>query len=148
MISNNSSELDKINSDAGVGGKVQILCIIAGLLIGFFVFRGFAGGGEDNWIKDSKGIYIPQGYPSSVPDGVKAQHDSLDCALKLYISQKPANGYNSECLGVCGDYAVDVVHTPKNANDNKQENQCSAYLDGQVKSFIEIDGNGNVVKIG
>lgn len=147
MISNNSSELDKINSDAGVGGKVQILCIIAGLLIGFFVFRGFAGGGEDNWIKDSKGVYVPHGMPGSVPENVKAQHDSMDCALKLYITQKPENGYNSECLGVCGNYAVDIVHVPRNTDDDLKENQCSAYLDGQVKSFIEVDGKGNVVRI-
>lgn len=150
MISNNVSELDKITSEkdkTGIGGRVQVLCIIAGLLIGFFIFRGFVSSGNDNWIKDSKGVYVPQGYPSNIPNNVKEQHDDLDCALRLYTNKTPMEGYNSTCLGVCGNYAVDVLNTQRNADDTKKENQCLSYLDGQVKSLIELDGSGNVVRI-
>ena len=146
-----ASEIDRIDSDYGkesIGGKMQVLFIVVGILIGFFILRGFVGGGEDNWIKDSKGVYVPHGHPKSVPAEVKTQHDAIDCALKLYMTQKPVNGYNSECLGLCKDYAVDVVHVPRNAEDDKSENQCLSFIEGQVDNFIELDSSGNVVKIG
>ena len=64
------------------------------------------------------------------------------------MAQKSEKVYNSECLGVCGNYAVDIVHVPRNADDDLKENQCSAYLDEQVKSFVELDSSGNVVLVG
>jgi len=150
MIKKSVSELDSIDSEdkERIGGKAQIVLVLIGIVIGFLILRGFVGGGEDNWIKDSKGVYVPHGHPRSVPDEVKAQHDAIDCALKLYMTQKPTSGYNSECLGLCKDYAVDVVHVPRNADDDKSENQCLAYNEKQVGSFIELDASGNVVRIG
>ena len=151
MMKEHVSELDKIDSEyklESIGGKMQILFIVVGIVIGFLILRGFVGGGEDNWIKDSKGVYVPHGHPRSVPDNVKAQHDAIDCGLKLLMTQKPTNGYNSECLGLCKDYAVDIVHNPRNADDDKSENQCLAYIEGQVENFIELDASGNVVRIG
>lgn len=147
---NRVSELDRISSEkdkSGIGGKLQVLCIIVGIVIGFFIFRVFAGGSEDNWIKDSKGVYVPHGHPASVPDNVRKQHDALDCVLKLYLNNKTESGYNSECLGECMDYAVDVVNVPRSVEDDLKENQCASYLNGEVKNFIEIDGKGNVMRV-
>jgi len=31
--------------------------------------------------------------------------------------------------------------------DNKIENQCGAYREGRVNHFIELDKDGNVIKI-
>lgn len=73
-------------------------------------------------------------------------------ALKLY-NQKKADGmeFNSQCLGtieVGGEkYAVDIVHVPRTEEDNLPENQCEDYRTGKVKHFIELDKDGNVLKI-
>jgi len=105
-------------------------------------------GGEDSWIKDDKGVYIKHGNPSQTPDYVKAQQEAISCALNLY-SQKKQEGmqFNSQCLGTCGDYAVDIVHVPKTSEDNLAENQCQAYMEGKASHFIELDKEGNICNI-
>ncbi len=54
---------------------------------------------------------------------------------------------NSQCLGTCGDYAVDIVHVPRTEGDNLIENQCEDYKTGKVNHFIELDKNGEIVRI-
>lgn len=73
-------------------------------------------------------------------------------AIKLY-NQKKAEGmeFSSQCLGtieVDGEgYAVDIVHVPRTEEDNLPENQCEDFRTGKVKHFVELDKDGNVVKI-
>lgn len=73
-------------------------------------------------------------------------------ALKLY-NQKKSEGmdFNSQCLGTIEvdkeEYAVDIVHVPRTEEDNKPENQCKAYRSGEAKHFIELDKDGNIVRI-
>lgn len=118
------------------------------LLIVIFVcvLRGF-NGGEDNWIKDSKGVWIKHGAPATTPDSVLEQQNALSCAYDLY-SQAKANGvvFNSQCLGACENYSIDIVNVPRNSEDDKPSNQCSDYP--LVTSyFIELDKNGEVVRV-
>lgn len=76
----------------------------------------------------------------------------IERALKLY-NQKKVEGmeFNSQCLGtiegINGVYAVDIVHVPRTAEDNLAENQCEAYRNGSVTHFIELDKDGNVVRV-
>lgn len=124
---------------------IAIFIIVAvGILL--FVFR-FPS--EDSWIKDSKGIYIKHGNPSIIPDYVKEQKDSINCANLLY-NQKKIEGmeFNSQCLGICRDFVVEIVHVPRSEEDNLIENQCGDFREGEVKHFIELDKDGNVVRIG
>ncbi len=102
---------------------------------------------EDSWIKDSRGVWIKHGNPASTPDYVTAQQNAITCASELYSNVTNKSGLSSQCLGTCGDYAVDIVHVPRIAEDNLIENQCSAYLTGTVKHFVEIDKNGGLVKV-
>lgn len=44
-------------------------------------------------------------------------------------------------------WVVDVVHNPREAVDDLPENQCAAYLEGRASHFIELDLEGNVVRI-
>ncbi len=55
--------------------------------------------------------------------------------------------FNSQCLGTCKNYAVDIVHVPRIEEDNLVENQCEDFRNGNVKNFIELDENGNFVRI-
>ncbi len=76
----------------------------------------------------------------------------IQSALKLY-NQAKAQGINfsSQCLGTIEvqgiSYAVDIVHVPRSPIDNLPENQCKEYREGKVRHFIELDKEGNVVRI-
>jgi len=73
--------------------------------------------------------------------------EALSCALKLYEQAKESMELSSQCLGVCGDYAVDIVHVPRAPEDDLPENQCEAYRKGEVQHFIELDKYGNLVRV-
>lgn len=125
-----------------------ILVIIGVILIAWIFVRFILGGSEDDWIKDEKGVYVKHGSPAETPDYVKEQKDAIACALQLY-QQKKAEGmqFSSQCLGSCGNYAIDIVHVPRNEEDNLVENQCEDYREGKVSKFIEIDSEGNIFRI-
>jgi len=55
--------------------------------------------------------------------------------------------FSSQCLGTIGDYAADIVHVPRNDEDNLAENQCEDYRRGKVNHFIELDKDGNIFRI-
>jgi hypothetical protein len=124
-------------------GIVILIVIIGGILLSLRIFNG----GEDNWIKNSLGIYIEHGVPDSIPDYVLDQQNGISCALDLY-SQAKLNGIvlNSQCLGSCGNYSVDIVNVPRSLEDDKSENQCSDYPK-VTPYFIELDKNGSIVRV-
>jgi len=104
--------------------------------------------GEDNWIKDSRGVWIKHGNPSNLPDSVNEQQNAVDCALGLYDDEKAKEtSFNSQCLGSCGDYSIDMVNVPRDRDDNLVENQCADYKEDITKHFIELDNYGEIVRI-
>jgi hypothetical protein len=117
-----------------------ILIVIFGM---FLILRG----NEDSWIKNSMGVYIKHGNPSKTPIYVKEQQDAINCAKDLY-SQAKNNGivFNSQCLGACSNYSVDIVHVPRNPEDDKLINQCKDYP-RVTPDFIELDSNGVIVRV-
>jgi len=121
---------------------VIILLVIVGIVL-FVLFRG----DEDDWIRDSRGVYVKHGNPASTPSYVTEQQDALTCANDLY-SQAKTNSivFNSQCLGACRSYSVDIVHVPRSLEDDKTENQCSDYP-RVTPYFIELDSDGNVVRV-
>ena len=124
------------------------IVIILLLIISWFFIRFILGGNEDTWIKDEKGIWIKHGNPSETPDYVTEQQNAVSCALNLYNEDKnKGTEFSSQCLGICGNYAVDVVHVPRTKEDNLVENQCEAYKNNEVNHFIELDKDGNIVRI-
>lgn len=44
-------------------------------------------------------------------------------------------------------WVVDLVHNPRQAVDDLAQNRCSAYLEGRAKHFIELDLNGNFIRV-
>ena len=123
-----------------------VLIVIIILIIVFSLI--FRTGGEDSWIKDSRGVWIKHGVPSETPNYVTEQQQIIDQTLSLYEQKKSEGmGFSSQCLGIVGNYAVDIVHVPRSEDDNKIENQCEAYRNGQVTHFIELDKDGNIIRI-
>ena len=120
------------------------LFITLGLL--FILFRSYAV--EDSWVRNGRGVWIKQGTPSIIPDYVSQQQEALLCANRLFSQERARNvSLNSQCLGECDGYAVDIVHNPRTEVDDLQYNQCSDYLTGILTNFIEIDTNGNIVRV-
>jgi len=124
--------------------KWIIIGIVAALIILVFVLRG----NEDDWIKDSRGVYVEHGKPAGIPSYVLEQKEAINCASSLYDGEKVKGAiFNSQCLGRCGNYSVDIVHVPRIAEDNLAENQCLDFMEKKTSHFIELDNNGNVVRI-
>jgi len=124
-----------------------IIAILIGILALWLFIRFFVGGNEDNWIKDSRGIWIKHGNPSEIPNYVLVQQQAISCALNLYRANETKLNFFSQCLGVCENYAVDIVSVPRTSDDNLIENQCSDYIDGKVGQFIELNKYGNIVRV-
>ncbi len=87
----------------------------------------------------------PDNKPSQVERGIRG------AAQALFIQQKSAGVdlSNGPCLSsdIMNGYAVDIVHNPRQAVDNLPQNQCSSYLNATVKHFIELDTEGNFVRM-
>ena len=123
-----------------------IIIVIIVIVLFFMIFRF---GGEDSWIKNEKGIYVKHGNPSSMPENVAEQNAAISCARSLYMNARNnMMDFSSQCLGRCMDYAIDIVHVPRSDEDNLAENQCSDFREGRVSKFIELNQNGEVVRVG
>ncbi|MEK6885422.1 MAG: hypothetical protein AABX17_00480 [Nanoarchaeota archaeon] len=130
--------------------KLKPFLITGIILILFVILLIFLRSPEDYWILDERGVWIMHGNVSdaNTPEYVTNQQIALDCAGDLRDLQAIRGiGSNSECLGSCYDYAVDIVHIPRTAEDNFVENQCKSYINGTLQHFIEIDKDGNIVRV-
>jgi len=56
---------------------------------------------------------------------------------------------NGPCLSndLIPDWVADIAHNPRQAVDNQPENQCSAFREGKAHHFVELDEDGNVIKV-
>ena len=56
---------------------------------------------------------------------------------------------NGPCLSndLRPGWVVDLVHNPRSEIDDLEENQCRAYLEGRAKHFVELDLEGNLVRV-
>jgi hypothetical protein len=123
-----------------------VLIVIVILTVGFTMI--FRPGGEDSWIQDERGVWIKHGVPYETPDYVIEQQQIINQTLSLYEQRKSEEmEFFSQCLGVIGNYAVDIVHVPRSSEDNLVENQCEAYRNNEVTHFIELDKDGNIIRI-
>lgn len=45
------------------------------------------------------------------------------------------------------DWVADLVHNPRESLDDLPENQCPAYIEGRAKHFVELDIEGEVIRV-
>jgi hypothetical protein len=58
---------------------------------------------------------------------------------------------NGPCLSNGQDIAgwvVDIAHRPRLPVDDLPRNQCSAFADGKVSRFVELDLRGRLIRTG
>ncbi len=55
---------------------------------------------------------------------------------------------NGGCLSneVEPDWVCDIAHSPRQDIDNLPENQCSSYVNGEAKHFVEVTQDCQVIR--
>lgn len=84
--------------------------------------------------------------------GASATYDSaIATAVALYkkASLAGVDMSGGPCLtnDLIPGWVVDIVHSPRDSSDDLPENQCRAYLEGRATHFVELDTNGNLVRV-
>lgn len=108
---------------------------------------------EDTWIKDERGVWIKHGVPRDTPQDVRDQQNLVQKAQEKYQNYKKSAKEATDlsqgpCLGkIADDWVADIAHNPRQNVDDRPENQCQDYLTGSAHHFIELDENGEIIKI-
>jgi len=124
--------------------------IIAGLVIFILVVLVFVRGQEDTWIRDSRGVWVKHGNPANTPTEVAEQQQLIAKAQELYqqAQEQKKDLSAGPCLGkISDDWVADLVHSPRQAVDDLPKNQCADFRQGKVSHFIELDLEGNILKV-
>jgi hypothetical protein len=84
--------------------------------------------------------------------GISRDFDMAVKQAKALYAVKSAEGEDfadGPCLtnDLLKDWVADVVHNPRITIDNLPENQCQAYLEGRAHHFVELDLEGNLVRV-
>jgi len=76
--------------------------------------------------------------------------EDLCIALCQAEKAKGTDLSNGPCIGnplkENSDWVCDVAHSPRTSADNQPENQCSAFMEGKAKHFVEVDEDCKVIK--
>jgi len=88
--------------------------------------------------------------PSSQKSDTSSQK-IIEQAKKLY-QEKKASGMNFEsgpCLAeqLIPDWVADIAHHPRQPVDDLPENQCISFKEGKTHHFVELDTEGNFIRI-
>lgn len=103
-------------------------------------------------------VYVHETNPFNAP--IEGNYrpgldDEIDNAVKkamdVYKTRKEAGEEfeTGPCLSndLLPDWVVDIAHNPRQALDNLPENQCAAFIEGRAKHFVELDLEGEVIRI-
>lgn len=76
---------------------------------------------------------------------------AVELAKKFYLEQK-AQGIDfsrGPCLSnnLMPDWVADIAHNPRQPIDDLPENQCPAFREKRAHHFVELDPNGNLIKV-
>lgn len=86
--------------------------------------------------------------------GQKITKSEIDTAInqaKLLYRERKAIGEdfsNGPCLSnaLMPNWVVDIAHNPRIPVDDQPGNQCSAYIQGSPRHFVELDPDGNLIR--
>lgn len=84
--------------------------------------------------------------------GISDEADqAVNRAQALYHEKKALglNFSNGPCLtnDLLPEWVADIVHNPREEIDELSQNQCQAYREGRSKYFVEMDPDGNLVRV-
>ena len=90
-------------------------------------------------------------------DENKDKDRAIEAAYDIY-NQRVGEGVdmrNGPCISekieidppLSGWWVVDVAHKPRSEEDSDPNNQCESYRNGDAEHFVELDINGNLIKV-
>lgn len=82
----------------------------------------------------------------------KAEVETAVNQAKYLFQQRKEKGEDLEsgpCLSnaLMPNWALDIVHNPRTAEDDLAQNQCPSTVEGRAAHFVELDIKGNLVRI-
>ena len=94
-------------------------------------------------------LYINNAFVKSPS---KSEIETAINQAQYFYRQKKGRGEDlstGPCLteSLMPDWVVDIVHNPRQPIDDLGENQCQSFREGRSKHFVELDLNGNLVKV-
>ncbi len=97
-------------------------------------------------------IYLRNVTPTSYKPGIWREADNaINQAQHLYQTKKEAGLDFSQgpCLSndISPGWVVDIAHSPRQALDDDSQNQCPAFIEGRAKHFVELDLDGNLIRV-
>lgn len=96
-------------------------------------------------------LYFQRNPGFSYKKGASSEFDrAVIAAMDVYKKgAKNMDLSNGPCLtnDLIPGWVADIVHNPRDETDDLPANQCPAYLEGRAQHFVELDQNGNVVRV-
>ena len=81
----------------------------------------------------------------------EAEERAAVAAAKAAYAKAKVSGTDladGPCLGrVLPNWVADVAHDPRTAADDDPANQCADYRSGEVDHFVELDPDGEVIRV-
>lgn len=97
-------------------------------------------------------IYLQNNKPVGYKPGNKFEEDIAVNQAKFFYKQSKDRGEDfkdGKCLtnALMDGWVVDIVHDPRQPMDDLPENQCEAYVVGGSARLVELDTEGNIVRV-
>jgi hypothetical protein len=98
-------------------------------------------------------VYVlNRGKPKEYKFGVWPEADTaVRQSQHFYLVRRDSGEDLSDgpCIAekLTSDWAGDLVHNPRQPVDDLPKNQCQSFIKGQVHHFVELDLNGNIVRV-
>ena len=96
-------------------------------------------------------IYKTQTSDRYKPGLWKEADTAVNQAKHFYRIKKEAgeNFESGPCLSnnLMPNWVVDLVHQPRASVDNLLENQCPSFYSGKSQHFVEMDLEGNIIRV-
>lgn len=97
-------------------------------------------------------LVVKSNKPAVYKKGASATYDNAVYAAFTLYKRMAASGMDmskGQCLtnDLMPGWVVDIVYSPREKEDDLPENQCQAYLEGRAEHFVELDSNGNLVRV-
>ncbi len=97
-------------------------------------------------------IYIKNSNNSTYKPGIWPEADQAVAQAQYFYNQakdQKVDFKDGPCLSnaLISGWVLDLAHSPREVLDDLPENQCKAYLEGSAKHFIEMDLQGNLLRV-
>lgn len=85
--------------------------------------------------------------PKEINEQKKQELISIAKEKFANLRKKGTHLEKGPCLGIIAiGWVADIAHNPRQAVDEKPENQCQEIKNGNAANFIELDTNGNYIR--